>query len=321
MENNLSMSKIPDFIDILSAHERIKPFIHKTPVLSSESINKITGASLFFKCENLQKVGAFKFRGASNAILQLNEAQRKKGVATHSSGNHAAALALAAKNAGIKAYVVMPENAPEIKKKAVKSYGAEITFCAPTLEARESTLEKVIEKTGAVFIHPYDNSQIICGQGTAALELLQNKSDLDIVMAPVGGGGLMSGTAITAKGLNPKIKVFAAEPEMADDAYRSFKSGMLLPSVNPNTIADGLRTSLSELTFKIISNKVDIILTVSEKSVIKAMRLIWERMKIIIEPSSAVPLAAILEHSLMFEGKKVGIIISGGNVDLSNLPF
>ncbi len=315
------MSEIPNFKDILSAHERIKPFIHKTPVLSSESINKITGTSLFFKCENLQKVGAFKFRGASNAILQLNEAQRKKGVATHSSGNHAAALALAAKNAGIKAYVVMPENAPEIKKKAVKSYGAEITFCTPTLEARESTLQELIKQTGAVFIHPYDNSQIICGQGTAALELLQNKNDLDIVMAPVGGGGLISGTAIATKGLDTKIKVFAAEPEMADDAYRSFKSGMLLPSVTPNTIADGLRTSLSELTFKIILNKVDIILTVSEKSIIKAMRLIWERMKIIVEPSSAVPLAAILEHSLMFEGKKVGIIISGGNVDLSNLPF
>ncbi len=315
------MCEIPNFKDILSAHERIKPFIHKTPVLSSESINKITGTSLFFKCENLQKVGAFKFRGASNAILQLNEAQRKKGVATHSSGNHAAALALAAKNAGIKAYVVMPENAPEIKKKAVKSYGAEITFCTPTLEARESTLQELIKQTGAVFIHPYDNSQIICGQGTAALELLQNKNDLDIVMAPVGGGGLISGTAIATKGLDTKIKVFAAEPEMADDAYRSFKSGMLLPSVTPNTIADGLRTSLSELTFKIILNKVDIILTVSEKSIIKAMRLIWERMKIIVEPSSAVPLAAILEHSLMFEGKKVGIIISGGNVDLSNLPF
>jgi threonine dehydratase len=315
------MSEIPNFKDILSAHERIKPFIHKTPVLSSESINKITGTFLFLKCENLQKVGAFKFRGASNAVIQLTDEQKQKGVATHSSGNHAAALALAAKNAGIKAYVVMPENAPEIKKKAVKSYGAEITFCAPTLGARENTLEKVIENTGATFIHPYNNFNIVCGQGTAALELLSEHSDLDIVMAPVGGGGLISGTAIASKGFNKKIKVFGAEPQMADDAYRSFKSGMLLPSVNPNTIADGLRTSLSVLTFEIVTNKVDEILTVSEESIIKAMRMTWERMKIIIEASSAVPLAAVLEHPLMFKNKKIGIIISGGNVDLDNLPF
>jgi threonine dehydratase len=315
------MSTIPNFNNILSAHERIKPFIHKTPVLSSKSINQISGASLFFKCENLQKVGAFKFRGASNTVIQLSDEQKQKGVATHSSGNHAAALALAAQNAGIKAYVVMPENAPEIKKKAVKNYGAEITFCAPTQEARESTLEKVIEDTGATFIHPYNNFNIVCGQGTAALELLSEHNDLDIVMAPVGGGGLISGTAIASKGFNKKIKVFGAEPQMADDAYRSLKSGMLLPSVNPNTIADGLRTSLSVLTFEIITNKVDEILTVSEESIIKAMRMTWERMKIIIEASSAVPLAAILEHPLMFKDKKIGIIISGGNVDLGNLPF
>ncbi len=315
------MSSVPNYEDVLSAHERIKKQILKTPVLSSSSINKITGASLFFKCENFQKVGAFKFRGASNAVLQLSNEQKIKGVATHSSGNHAAALALAAKKSGVKAYVVMPENAPEIKKKAVKSYGAEITFCKPTLEARESTLQELIKQTGAVFIHPYDNAQIVSGQATAAFELLQEYKDLDIVMAPVGGGGLISGTAIAAKAFNSKIKVFAAEPEMADDAYRSFKSGMLLPSVNPNTIADGLRTSLSELTFKIISDKVDNILTVSEESIINAMRLIWERMKIIIEASSAVPLAAVLENPLIFKDKKTGIILSGGNVDLENLPF
>ena len=320
-ENNKLMIKIPTLKDILAAHKRIKPYIHQTPVLSSESINKITGASLFFKCENLQKVGAFKFRGATNAVLQLTDEQKAKGVATHSSGNHAAALALAAKNAGVKAYVVMPENAPEIKKKAVKGYGAEITFSAATQEARESTLEKVIEKTGATFIHPYNNFNIVCGQGTSALELLNNYNDLDIMMAPVGGGGLMSGTAITSKGINPNIKIFAAEPKMADDAYRSFKSGKLLPSVNPQTIADGLRTSLSDLTFKIISEKVDDILTVNENSIVQAMRMIWERMKIIIEPSSAVPLAAVLEYPEYFKGKKTGIIISGGNVDLGNLPF
>ncbi len=321
MENKYPMSSVPNYKDVLSAHERIKKQILKTPVLSSSSINKITGASLFFKCENFQKVGAFKFRGASNAVLQLSNEQKIKGVATHSSGNHAAALALAAKKSGVKAYVVMPENAPEIKKKAVKSYGAEITFCKPTLEARENTLQELIKQTGAVFIHPYDNAQIVSGQATAAFELLQEYKDLDIVMAPVGGGGLISGTAIAAKAFNSKIKVFAAEPEMADDAYRSFKSGILLPSVNPNTIADGLRTSLSELTFKIISDKVDNILTVSEESIINAMRLIWERMKIIIEASSAVPLAAVLEHPLIFKDKKTGIILSGGNVDLENLPF
>lgn len=315
------MISVPNYKDVLSAHERIKRQINNTPVLSSISLNKITGTSLFFKCENFQKVGAFKFRGASNAVLLLNNEQKLKGVATHSSGNHAAALALAAKISGVKAYVVMPENAPEIKKKAVKSYGAEISFCKPTLEARESTLQKLIKQNGAVFIHPYDNAQIISGQATAALELLQDYNDLDIVMAPVGGGGLISGTAIATKEFNSKIKVFAAEPKMADDAYRSFKSGMLLPSTNPNTIADGLRTSLSNLTFKIISDKVDDILTVSEKSIITAMRLIWERMKIIIEPSSAVPLAAVLENPLLFKDKKTGIILSGGNVDLENLPF
>lgn len=315
------MNKIPELNDIIEAHERIKPLIHKTPILTSISINKITGASVYFKCENLQKVGAFKFRGASNALALLHENAKRKGVATHSSGNHAAALALAAKNIGVKAYIVMPETAPEIKKKAVKSYGGEITFCAPTLEARESTLREVIKRTGASFIHPYNNTDIICGQGTAALELLAEYPDLDIVMAPVGGGGLISGTAIATKGINPEIEVIGAEPSNANDAYLSFKSGRLIPAKPPNTIADGLLTSLCDLTFKIISEKVDHLLTVSEKGIVEAMRMIWERMKIIVEPSSAVPLAAILEHKETFMGKNVGIILSGGNVDLEELPF
>lgn len=311
----------PLFQDIVAAHERIGKFIHKTPVLTSQSINTITGAKLYFKCENFQKVGAFKFRGATNAVLSLENENAKKGVATHSSGNHAAALALAARSARIKCYVVMPENAPRIKIEAVKGYGAEITFCEPTLEARESTLAKVVEQTGAVFIHPYDNLQVICGQGTAAKEFLEEIPELDIIMAPAGGGGLLSGTAITAKSINGNIQVIAGEPANADDAYRSFKSGTLISSVKPDTIADGLLTSLSELTFDIICSNVNDIITVSEISIISAMRMIWERMKIIIEPSSAVPVAAVYENPEQFHGKKTGIILSGGNVDLTKLPF
>ncbi|MBN1252844.1 MAG: pyridoxal-phosphate dependent enzyme [Bacteroidales bacterium] len=318
---NNSIEKTPNYNDIFETYNRIKSFIHKTPVLSSKSINKITGAEIYFKCENFQKTGAFKFRGATNAVLQLTENQKKNGVATHSSGNHAAALALAAKIAGVKAYVVMPENAPLIKKKAVKYYGAEITFCEPTIEARESTLEKITEKTGAEFIHPYNNFNVICGQATSAFELLNDYKILDIISAPVGGGGLLSGTAISAKSLRSDIQVIAAEPKNADDAFKSFNAGYIIPSNNPKTIADGLLTSLGSLTFKIISENVDNILTVSEDSIIEAMRLIWERMKIIVEPSSAVPLAAILENKNIFKNKRVGIIISGGNVDLNNLPF
>ncbi|NOZ46826.1 MAG: pyridoxal-phosphate dependent enzyme [Chlorobi bacterium] len=315
------MSEIPQFSNILAAKQRIASFVHHTPVLTSKSINHILGAEIYFKCENFQKVGAFKFRGATNAILNLSNKEVAKGVATHSSGNHAAALALAAKNKGIPAYIVMPENAPGIKKKAVAGYGAKIVYCEPTLQAREIALGQVIRKTGAYFIHPYDNFDVICGQGTAALELMEEIDDLEIVMAPVGGGGLLSGSAISVKEINSKCKVYAAEPEMADDAYKSFKSGKLVPSVNPKTIADGLLTSLSNLTFNIINNKVDDILLVDEKSIVHAMKMVWERMKIIIEPSSSVPLAAILKNSFQFKSKKIGIIISGGNVDLSNLPF
>jgi threonine dehydratase len=316
-----SMTILPSFSDIQTAHDRIRPFIHRTPVLTSKSINQIVGAELFFKCENFQKVGAFKFRGACNSVLALSDEEAKKGVCTHSSGNHAAALALAARMRGIPAYIVMPENAPEIKKKAVAGYGAQITFCEPTLAARESTLKKVAAETGATEIHPYNYFNVICGQGTAAKELIEETGQLDILMAPVGGGGLLSGTAISAKAMLPDVRVIAAEPAGADDAFRSFQSKTLQPSVNPKTIADGLLTSLGSLTFPIIQNEVDQIVTVSEESIIAAMRMIWERMKIIIEPSSAVPLAAILENKVDVKGKKVGIILSGGNVDLGRLPF
>jgi threonine dehydratase len=315
------MIKIPDYNDIVKAHARISPLVHRTPVLTSKSINQITGSNLFFKCENLQKVGAFKFRGASNAVFSLFEEEARKGVATHSSGNHAAALALAARMRGIPAYIVMPRTAPEIKKKAVAGYGGIITFCEPTLQARESTLVKVVGETGATEVHPYDNFFVIAGQGTAAKELIEDAGDFDIIMTPVGGGGLLSGTSLSVKSLLPGCKVIAAEPLGADDACRSFHAGIIYPSENPKTIADGLLTSLSQRTFTIIRENVDDIVTVSEEKIVEAMRLIWERMKIIIEPSAAVPLAAILEGKLNVSGKKVGIILSGGNLDLGKLPF
>ena len=313
--------QLPVLDDIKAAHKRILPYIHKTPVLTSGQLNLIFGCEMFFKCENLQKVGAFKFRGATNAVLLLNTDEKARGVVTHSSGNHAAALALAASINGIKANIVMPETAPLVKKNAVKGYGAEITFCKPTLKAREETTMAIMERTGATLIHPYDNFNVICGQGTSALELISEKTDLDFVIAPVGGGGLMSGTSTCLKGMNPKITVIGAEPQNANDAWKSFTTGILQPSVNPSTIADGLLTSLSDLTFKIISNNVDHIITVSEESIVECMLLVWERMKIIIEPSSATVLAVIRENPGIFRGKKTGLIISGGNVDFRNLPF
>lgn len=313
--------EIPDFNDVLSAHERIHKFVHRTPVLTSTSINSILGASFYFKCENFQKVGAFKFRGATNAILSLSKRDAGRGVGTHSSGNHAAAISLAARMRGIDAHIVMPHNAPEIKKTAVKAYGGIITYCEPTLESRESTMQEVVARTGIHFIPSYNHFDIIAGQGTAAKELIEDVEDLDIVMAPVGGGGLISGTSISTKGLLPGAKVIAAEPEGADDAYRSFTTGRLVPSVNPRTIADGLLTSLGDLTFQVMLDKLDEIVTVSEGGIISAMRMIWERMKIIVEPSSAVPLAAVLENKIHVSGKKIGVILSGGNVDLTSLPF
>lgn len=315
------MSQVPDFQNILSAYERIKDIIKHTPVMTSESINNIIGCSLFFKCENFQKVGAFKFRGATNAVRLLNDKNALKGVATHSSGNHAQALALAAKMKNIPAYIVMPDNSPKVKSDAVRGYGGNIIFCKPTLEARETTLNEVIEKTGAEFIHPYNNFNVISGQGTAALEFLNQIEDLEILMTPVGGGGLLSGTLISAKNINPAIKVFAAEPIGADDAFKSIQKGQIIPSINPNTIADGLLTSLGTLTFEIINKYIDEVITVSDESIIAAMKLIWERMKIIIEPSSAVPFAAVMDNPSKFQGKKVGIILTGGNVDLNKLPF
>jgi len=315
------MSFIPSFSDIEQAHARIRPLAHRTPVFTSQSIDRITGGMLFFKCENLQKVGAFKFRGATNAVFSLSEEEARRGVATHSSGNHAAALALAARLRGVPAYIVMPKTAPEIKKRAVAGYGGLITFCEPTLQARESTLAQVIAETGAVEVHPYDNFFVIAGQGTAAKELIEDASPFDQILAPVGGGGLLSGTAIATKHLLPHCRVIAAEPLGADDAFRSFRSKTLIPSENPKTIADGLLTSLGKRNFAVMLDKVDDVVTVSEEKIVAAMRLVWERMKIIIEPSSAVPLAAILEGKVDVAGKKTGIILSGGNLDLGKLPF
>lgn len=315
------MNQIPTKEDIIKAHERIKGQIHKTPVLTSILLNEIFGAELFFKCENFQKVGAFKFRGASNAILSLPDSEIEKGVCTHSSGNHAAALALAAKMKKVKAYIVMPRTAPQIKHNAVKGYGAEIIFCEPNLKAREEALEKVIEKTGAVFIHPYDNYMVIAGQATASKELIEEVNYLDYIIAPVGGGGLCSGTALSAKYFGEGISVIGAEPLNADDAFHSLKEGSIQPSINPKTIADGLMTQLSEKTFSIIKDNVEKIVTVKEETMIECMKMIWERMKIIIEPSSAVVLAAIAENKEEFKTQKIGLIISGGNVDLNNLPW
>jgi threonine dehydratase len=312
---------IPFFSDIESAHQIVQKYAHRTPVLTSSSINKIVGGELFFKCENFQKVGAFKFRGACNAVFSFSENDARNGVATHSSGNHAAALALAARMRGIEAHIVMPDSSPKIKKKAVAGYGAKITFCESTLQARESTLARVVAETGATEIHPYNNFKVIAGQGTAAKEMIEDFGGFDIIMAPVGGGGLLSGTAISTKYLLPHCKVIGAEPAGADDAFRSFQAKKIIPSVNPKTIADGLLTSLGDRTFAIIMDKVDDIVTVSEEKIVEAMRMIWERMKIIIEPSSAVPLAAILEEKIDVQNKKVGIILSGGNLDLGKLPF
>jgi threonine dehydratase len=313
--------QLPALADIKDAHKRIKPFIHRTPVLSSILINRIFGSEIYLKCENFQKVGAFKFRGAVNAVLQLSDEAKRNGVITHSSGNHAAAVTHAAAINGIRAYIVMPDNAPVVKKNAVAGYGAEITYCKPTLQAREETTAGIIKKTGAALIHSYDDINVICGQGTAALELLEEKPDLDIIIVPVGGGGLISGIVTAAKGISPEVIVFGAEPVNANDAYKSFISGKLIPSVNPNTIADGLLTSLSERTFHIISRNVDNIFTVTEESIIESMLLIWERMKIIVEPSSATTLAVIKENPGIFKGKRTGLIITGGNVDFQRLPF
>jgi len=311
----------PTLADVKEAALRIGPHAHRTPVLTCASLDGRVGARVFLKCENFQRVGAFKFRGACNAVLSLLEEEAARGVATHSSGNHAQALALAARLRGIPAYVVMPENAPAVKKAAVLGYGGRVTLCEPTLAAREATLRRVVEETGAAVVHPYDDPRVVAGQGTAALELLQEVPDLDAVLAPVGGGGLLSGTAIAVRETSPRTRVLAGEPEGADDACRSLAAGRILPSTNPRTVADGLLTSLGELTFPIIRERVERIVPVSEDAILAAMRFTWERAKIVIEPSAAVPLAVLWERKGDLSGLRVGVILSGGNVDLDRIPF
>jgi threonine dehydratase len=312
---------IPSFEEVKEAYLKIRDKVHRTPVLSSQKVNEHAGGQLFFKCENFQKVGAFKFRGATHAVGELSDEEAQNGVATHSSGNHAQAVALAAKQRGIPAHIVMPENAPKVKVNAVRNYEAQVTFSESTQEAREETLQQVVSDTGATFIHPYDNPHIIMGQGSAAIELLEDKPKLDILLAPIGGGGLMSGSAIAASGIAPDTKVVGTEPEVANDAYLSFKTGKRHPVQSTDTVADGLRTSLSELTFACIQEHVDEIVTVTEEEIIDAMRFIWERMKIIIEPSCAVPAAAVFNGKVDIQGKSAGIIITGGNIDLDHLPW
>ncbi len=315
------MSTEPKLSEIRAAAERVGPHIHRTPVLTCAALDRICGARLFFKCENFQKTGAFKIRGAANAVFCLDEERASRGVVTHSSGNFAAALALAASWRGIEATVVMPEGSPAVKSEAVAGYGARIVPCEPTLAAREETAACVQAEGGATFLHPYDDYTVIAGQGTASLELCEDLPDMDAVLAPVGGGGLLAGTAIAARGLIPGVRVLAAEPAAADDAHRSLQAGRIIPQTNPQTIADGLRTSLGELTFPIIQRLVEDILLVSEEEIVRAMRLIWERMKIVVEPSAAVGLGALLSAPAALRERRVGVILSGGNVDLERLPW
>jgi len=312
---------LPDLAAIRSAAARIAPFVHRTPVLCCRSLDSEVGARLHFKCESFQKIGAFKARGATNAVFSLSESVAAKGVVTHSSGNHGAALAYAARARGIPAWIVMPENAPRVKQENVRRLGATIRFCAPTPAAREDACSELRRETGAILVHPFDNVDVIAGQGTAALELVDAVPDLDIVIAPVGGGGLLSGTSIAVRALRPASRVYGAEPANADDAARSFRSGRLEPLAATSTIADGLRTTLSARTLGAIRANVTAIGTASEEAIVRAMRMTWERMKIVIEPSAAVPLACLLERSLDVAGASVGIVVSGGNVDLDRLPW
>lgn len=314
-------SQDPSFADVEAAARRIATHVHRTPIATCKTLDDLTGARLYFKCEHHQKVGAFKARGATNAVFSLTDTEADRGVTTHSSGNHAAALARAAALRGVPAHIVMPSTAPPVKRAAVEDYGATITLCEPTLEARERSQREVQARTGATFIHPYDDPRVISGQGTAALELLGALPSLDTLVAPVGGGGLLSGSAIAASTLSAGMSVWGAEPSGADDAYRSLRDGILQPSVNPSTIADGLLTSLSERTFRIINRMATGILTADEETIIRAMRLLWERAKLLVEPSAALPLAVILDHPDRFSGRKVGIILSGGNVNLDALPW
>lgn len=312
---------VPTYDDVLAAHARIAPHIHRTPVLTSAYLNALVGADLFFKCENFQKAGAFKARGAFNAVFGLDGGKAAKGVATHSSGNHALSLAHAAGRRGIACHVVMPRTAPEAKKAAVRGYGGLITECAPSMTAREAAFAKVQAATGAEFVHPYNDPRVIAGQGTCAKELIEGVPDLDAVIAPIGGGGMISGCCLTLSHLAPGVDVYAAEPERADDACRSFRAGRIIADDAPQTVADGLRTPLKELTWHFVSHRVTDIFTASEREIVDAMRLTWQRMKIVIEPSSAVPLAAIVKNRAVFAGRRVGVVVTGGNVDLDTLPW
>lgn len=312
---------IPTFDDVIAAHERIRPYIHNTPVLTSSYLNDLTGAELFFKCENFQKAGAFKVRGASNAVFGLSDEMAARGVATHSSGNHALSLSYAAGRRGIACNVVMPRTAPEAKKAAVRGYGGIITECEPSTSSREEVFADVHQRTGADFIHPYNDPRVIAGQGTCSREFMEQTDGVDMMVAPIGGGGMISGTCLTLSHIAPEVQIIAAEPEQADDAYRSFKAGHIIADDAPQTIADGLKVPLKELTWHFVSNHVSDILTASEQEIIDAMKLTWQRMKLVMEPSCAVPLATILKNKEKFAGKRVGVIITGGNVDLDKLPW
>ncbi|MFU0507410.1 beta-hydroxyaspartate dehydratase BhcB [Pseudaminobacter sp. NGMCC 1.201702] len=312
---------IPKFEDVLAARERITPHIHRTPVLTSRMLNELTGAELFFKCENLQKAGAFKARGASNAVFGLPDEQARKGVATHSSGNHGTCLSYAAGRRGIPCTVVMPRTAPQAKKDAVRGYGGRVVECEPSTSSREAVFAEIVVETGAEFVHPYNDPRVIAGQATCSAELIEQVQGLNAVVAPIGGGGMVSGTCLTLSNLAPEIKIYAAEPKQADDAYRSFKAGRIIADDAPETIADGLKVPLKELTWHFVQKHVTDILTASEAEIVDAMKLIWKRLKIVMEPSSAVPLATILKNPDVFAGKRVGVIITGGNVDLDKLPW
>nr|WP_281721483.1 beta-hydroxyaspartate dehydratase BhcB [Nitrosomonas nitrosa] len=313
--------QIPGIQDMLAARERIAPYIHCTPVLTSRMLNELTGAELFFKCENLQKAGAFKARGAANAVFSLSDAQALRGVATHSSGNHGTCLSYAAGRRGIPCTVVMPHTAPQAKKDAVQGYGGRVVLCEPSTSSREAVFAEVVAQSGAEFVHPYNDHRVIAGQATCSAELIEQVDRLDAVIAPIGGGGMISGTCLTLSHLARELKIYAAEPEQADDAYRSFKAGHIIADDAPNTVADGLKVPLKDLTWHFVRNHVADILTASETEIVDAMKLTWKRLKIVMEPSSAVPLAAILKNRDAFAGKRVGVIITGGNVDLDKLPW
>ncbi|MCH9729075.1 MAG: pyridoxal-phosphate dependent enzyme [Actinomycetia bacterium] len=312
---------LPGWDDVLEAHGRIAPHIHRTPILTSRFINALTGAELFFKCENFQKAGAFKVRGATNAVFGLSEAMARKGVATHSSGNHASSLSYAARARGIACHVVMPRNAPGAKKQAVRGYGGTITDCEPSITSREAVFADVCKRTGANFVHPYNDPRVIAGQATCSRELVEQVEGLDAVIAPIGGGGMASGCCLTLSTVAPGVQIYAAEPEQADDAFRSFKAGHIIADDEPVTVADGLKVPLKERTWHFVSNYLTDILTASEQEIIDAMHLTWQRMKIVIEPSAAVPLATIIKNPKAFRGKRVGVIVTGGNVDLDKLPW